>query len=109
MGARRWCRVSRETKRRAAAIAALVLDGAALAVVAVTAKRTFPTGVVVAALFALGVMSLGWAAFGAALVALEKILPWRRVATRGTGALLAVLGVLLLAAPAAVPALTLPG
>ncbi len=62
-----------------------------------------------AALFALGVMSVAWTAFVAALVALEKILPWRRVATRGSGALLAVLGVLLLAAPAAVPGLTLPG
>jgi predicted metal-binding membrane protein len=62
-----------------------------------------------AALFALGVMSIAWTALVAALVALEKILPWRRVATWGTGALLAVLGVLLLAAPTAVPALTLPG
>jgi predicted metal-binding membrane protein len=62
-----------------------------------------------AALFALGVMSIAWTAFVAALVALEKILPWRRIATRGTGALLAVLGVLLLTVPAAVPALTLPG
>jgi predicted metal-binding membrane protein len=62
-----------------------------------------------AALFALGVMSIKWTALVAALVALEKILPWRRVAMWGTGALLAVLGVLLLAAPATVPALTLPG
>jgi predicted metal-binding membrane protein len=62
-----------------------------------------------AALFALGVMSIAWTALVAALVALEKILPWRRVATRGTGAVLAALGVLLLAAPAAVPALKLPG
>ena len=62
-----------------------------------------------AALFALGVMSVAWTAFVAALVALEKILPWRRVATRGSGALLAALGVLLLAAPAATPGLTLPG
>jgi predicted metal-binding membrane protein len=62
-----------------------------------------------AALFALGVMSITWTALVAAFVALEKILPWRRVATWGTGALLAVLGVLLLAAPGAVPALTLPG
>jgi predicted metal-binding membrane protein len=62
-----------------------------------------------AALFALGVMSIAWTAFVAALVALEKILPWRRVATLGTGALLALLGLLLLAAPAVVPVLTLPG
>jgi predicted metal-binding membrane protein len=62
-----------------------------------------------AALFALGVMSIAWTALVAALVALEKILPWRRVATWGTGGLLAVLGVLLLAVPAEVPGLTLPG
>ncbi|MFL5941839.1 MAG: DUF2182 domain-containing protein [Gaiellaceae bacterium] len=62
----------------------------------------------VAALFALGVMSIAWTALVAALVALEKLLPWRRVATIGTGALLTVLGVLLLAAPGLVPGLTLP-
>jgi predicted metal-binding membrane protein len=62
-----------------------------------------------AALFALGVMSIAWTALVAALVALEKILPWRRVATRGTSALLAGLGVLLLAAPSLLPGLTLPG
>jgi predicted metal-binding membrane protein len=62
-----------------------------------------------AALFALGVMSIAWTALVAALVASEKILPWRRIATWGSAMLLAVLGVLLLAAPAAVPELTLPG
>jgi predicted metal-binding membrane protein len=62
-----------------------------------------------ASLFALGVMSIGWTAFVAGLVALEKILPWRRVATGATTALLAALGVLLLAAPDAIPGLMLPG
>ena len=62
-----------------------------------------------AALFALGVMSIGWTAFVAGLVALEKLLPWRRVATGAITALLATLGVLLLAAPGLVPGLTLPG
>jgi len=61
-----------------------------------------------AALFALGAMSIAWAALVAALVALEKLLPWRRVATWGTAALLVALGLLLFAAPGAVPALTLP-
>lgn len=37
-----------------------------------------------AALFALGIMSLGWMAVVAALIALEKTLPWRRVASAGT-------------------------
>jgi predicted metal-binding membrane protein len=62
-----------------------------------------------AALFALGVMSIAWTALVAALVALEKVLPWRRVAAWGAGALLAALGVLLLAAPTLLPGLTLPG
>jgi predicted metal-binding membrane protein len=60
-------------------------------------------------LFALGVMSVAWMAFVAVLVALEKALPWRRTASWGTAAILLALGVLLLAAPQAVPALTLPG
>jgi predicted metal-binding membrane protein len=62
-----------------------------------------------ASLFALGVMSLGWMAFVAALIALEKLLPWGRVATLGTAALLLVLGVALIAAPEAIPGLTIPG
>ena len=61
-----------------------------------------------ASLFALGVMSIPWMAFVAALIAAEKTLPWRRVATYGTAAILLVLGVLLLAAPEAIPALTIP-
>lgn len=62
-----------------------------------------------AALFALGVMSIAWAALVAGLVAAEKLLPWRRVATWGTAALLVALAALLFAAPEAVPVLTLPG
>jgi predicted metal-binding membrane protein len=61
-----------------------------------------------ASLFALGVMSIAWTAFVAGLIALEKTLPWRRVATYGTAAALLVLGVLLLAAPGAIPGLTVP-
>jgi predicted metal-binding membrane protein len=60
-------------------------------------------------LFALGVMSLAWMAFIAALIAAEKILPSRRVASYGTAGILLALGVLLLLAPDAVPALTIPG
>ncbi|MGE5636706.1 MAG: DUF2182 domain-containing protein, partial [Nocardioidaceae bacterium] len=62
-----------------------------------------------ASLFALGVMSIAWMAFVAALIAAEKILPWRRVATYGTAAILLTLGVLLLVAPDAIPGLTIPG
>jgi len=62
-----------------------------------------------ASLFALGVMSLAWMAFVAALIALEKTLPWGRVATYGTAAILVALGVVLIAAPDAVPGLAVPG
>ncbi len=62
-----------------------------------------------AALFALGVMSLTWMAFVAALIALEKIMPWRRAATWGTAALLLALAIGVLVAPHAVPGLVVPG
>jgi predicted metal-binding membrane protein len=62
-----------------------------------------------ASLFALGVMSIGWMAFVAGLIAAEKILPWRRAATYGTAAILLALGALLLVTPDAIPALTVPG
>jgi predicted metal-binding membrane protein len=62
-----------------------------------------------ASLFALGVMSIVWMAVVAGLIAFEKLIPWRRAATYGTAGVLLVLGVLLLAAPDALPALTIPG
>jgi predicted metal-binding membrane protein len=62
-----------------------------------------------AALFALGVMSLTWMVVVAALIALEKTLPWRRVATWGTAAVLLVLAVGVVAAPHDVPGLVVPG
>jgi predicted metal-binding membrane protein len=62
-----------------------------------------------ASLFALGIMSLVWMAVVAGVIAVEKTLPWRRVATFGTTALLMVLGVLVLTAPHLIPALTIPG
>jgi predicted metal-binding membrane protein len=61
-----------------------------------------------ASFFALGIMSVVWMAIVAGLIAIEKTLPWRRVATYGTAGVLLVLGVLLLAAPDAVPGLTIP-
>jgi predicted metal-binding membrane protein len=62
-----------------------------------------------ASLFALGVMSVAWMAFVAGLIALEKTLPWHRVATYGTAVVLLTLGILLFAAPDTIPALTVPG
>jgi predicted metal-binding membrane protein len=61
-----------------------------------------------AALFALGVMSIGWMALIAALIATEKLLPWKAVANRGIAVLLLVLGIAVAFAPEDVPGLTLP-
>jgi predicted metal-binding membrane protein len=52
-----------------------------------------------AALFALGVMSILWMAVVAGLIAIEKTLPWRRTATYATAAILLALGVLVLIFP----------
>jgi len=62
-----------------------------------------------ASLFALGVMSVTWMAAVAGLIAIEKIIPWRRVAAYGTTTVLVVLGVIMLIAPDVLPGLTVPG
>jgi predicted metal-binding membrane protein len=62
-----------------------------------------------AALFALGVMSLTWMALVAAMIALEKTLPWRRVVTWATAGLLLVLAIAVVAVPHEVPGLVVPG
>jgi predicted metal-binding membrane protein len=62
-----------------------------------------------AALFALGVMSIAWMALIAALIALEKLLPWKGVANRSVAGLLVVLGLAVAFVPGQVPGLTLPG
>jgi predicted metal-binding membrane protein len=61
-----------------------------------------------ASFFALGIMSIVWMSVIAGLIAIEKTLPWRRVAAYGTTAVLLGLGLVLLAAPHAVPGLTIP-
>jgi predicted metal-binding membrane protein len=61
-----------------------------------------------AALFALGVMSIGWMAFIAALIAIEKLLPWKALANRGIAVLLLALGLAVAFTPSDVPGLTLP-
>jgi predicted metal-binding membrane protein len=61
-----------------------------------------------AALFALGVMSLGWMAFIAALIAVEKLVPWKALANRGIAVLLLVLGLSVAFTADDVPGLTLP-
>jgi predicted metal-binding membrane protein len=62
-----------------------------------------------ASLFALGVMSIAWMAFVAGLIAAEKTLPWGRAVTYATAVLLVALGVLVVAAPDAIPGFTVPG
>ena len=62
-----------------------------------------------AALFALGVMSLAWMALVAALIALEKLLPHGRAVTWGTAAVLLALAITLVTAPHTVPGLVVPG
>src|SRR3954447_24011544 len=61
-----------------------------------------------AALFALGVMSIGWMVLIAALIALEKLLPWKAVANRSVAVLLLVLGLAVAFVPDRAPGLTLP-
>ena len=62
-----------------------------------------------ASLFALGVMSVSWMAFVAGIIAVEKTVPWRqRIVAYATAAVLLALGILVLAAPDALPALTIP-
>jgi predicted metal-binding membrane protein len=62
-----------------------------------------------AALFALGVMSLAWTAIVAGIIAIEKTLPYKRAATWGAAALLVLLAIGVLAFPESVPGLTVPG
>ena len=61
-----------------------------------------------ASFFALGIMSVIWMAIVAGLIAVEKTLPWRRIAVYGTATVLFALGVLLFISPDAVPGLTIP-
>jgi predicted metal-binding membrane protein len=61
------------------------------------------------ALFVIGVMSVAWMAFVAALIATEKLLPWRRTAVAIVTALLVTLAVGVAVAPERVPGLTVPG
>jgi predicted metal-binding membrane protein len=62
-----------------------------------------------AALFALGVMSLTWMVAIAGLIAIEKLLPWKELANRLVAIALVVLGLGVAFAPQHVPGLTLPG
>jgi len=62
-----------------------------------------------AALFALGAMSVAWMVLISALIAAERLLPWRMLATSCVASVLAAIAIGVAAAPASVPALTIPG
>ena len=62
-----------------------------------------------AALFAVGVMSLGWMALIAAFIAAEKLLPWPVGARKTVAVLLLLLGLGIAIAPADVPGFAEPG
>jgi predicted metal-binding membrane protein len=97
----RHCRDSRLLRRRPGATGALIMG---------TEQGGFCvgcSGTLIAALFALGVMSIAWMLLIAALIAVEKLLPWRLIATRVTAAVLALLGVAIMFFPDQVPWLTI--
>jgi predicted metal-binding membrane protein len=62
-----------------------------------------------AALFALGLMSVTWMVVVAAAIAAEKLLPRPATVNRAVATGLAALGIALIASPASVPALVVPG
>ena len=62
-----------------------------------------------AALFALGVMSIAWMAVITAVIATEKLLPWAALAVGTTTVVLVALGIGVALAPSGVPGLTIPG
>ena len=61
-----------------------------------------------AALFALGVMSIGWMVLIAAVIAIEKLLPWTATPSGASAVLLVALGVAVMFFPDQVPGLTIP-
>lgn len=61
-----------------------------------------------ASLFALGVMSVLWMAVVALVIAIEKTIPWGRPATYVAAIALVAVGIMVLAAPSAIPGLTIP-
>jgi predicted metal-binding membrane protein len=62
-----------------------------------------------AVLFAIGVMNVTWMIVMAAVVAIEKLLPWNGVAIGAIVVFVAALGLAVALAPGSVPGLTIPG
>jgi predicted metal-binding membrane protein len=98
----RHCRDSRLLRQRPGAIGALRMG---------LEQGGFCVGcswALMAALFALGVMSITWMLLIAALIAIEKLLPWEALPSGATAALLLVLGIGVMFFPDQVPGLTTP-
>ena len=62
-----------------------------------------------ASLFALGVMSVAWMLLVAAMIATEKLLPWKWIAKSTVAVVLVALGLAVAFVPSHVPGLTVPG
>ena len=98
----RHCRDSRLLRRRRGALGALTMG---------VEQGGFCVGcswALMAALFTLGVMSIGWMVLIAVLIGLEKLLPWEMIPSGATAALLVVVGVAVMFFPDQVPGLTIP-
>jgi predicted metal-binding membrane protein len=98
----RHCRDSRLLRQRPGALGALEMG------VEQGGFCVGCSGALMAALFALGVMSIGWMVLIAALIAIEKLLPWEVIPIGMAAALLVGLGVALMFFPDEVPGLTIP-
>jgi len=98
----RHCRDSRMLQQRPGAIGALRMG---------VEQGGFCVGcswALMAALFALGVMSIAWMVVIAALIAIEKLLPWELLPSGATAVVLVVLGIGVALFPDEVPGLTDP-
>jgi predicted metal-binding membrane protein len=98
----RHCRDSRLLRRRPRAAGAVVMG------IEQGGFCVGCSGALMAALFALGVMSIAWMLLIAVVIAIEKLLPRPVVTVGATAAVLALLGVAIMFAPTQVPWLTAP-
>jgi predicted metal-binding membrane protein len=98
----RHCREGRLLRRRPGALGALATG---------VEQGGYCVGcswALMAALFALGVMSIAWMVVIAALIAIEKLLPWEAIPRGASAALLVALGLAVVFFPDHVPGLTVP-
>ena len=98
----RHCRDSQLLRRRAGLVGALVMG------IEQGGFCVGCSGALMAALFAVGVMSIAWMIVIATVVAIEKLLPWTVITIGSTAAALALLGTAIIVVPAHVPWLTIP-